>query len=78
MAVSRSPNGGVVRRSLAGCWDMAHFPAALLSHEIVKELERLNSARLGKEALSRLTPRQRTRAVKAALEAHHAGITRCC
>ncbi len=76
--VSRSSNRGVVRRSLGSLRDMLHFPAPKLSHEIVKELKRLNSARLGKETLSRLTPRQRARAVKAALEAHHGGITRCC
>jgi hypothetical protein len=78
MAASRSSNSGAVRRSLARWWDMSHAPAVKLSHQIVKELERLNSARLGKKALSQLTPRERARAVKAALEAHHGGITRCC
>jgi hypothetical protein len=78
MAVSRSSNGGVVRRSLARWRDIVHFSVLKLSYQIVKELERLNSARLGKATLSRLPPRQRAHAVKAALEAHHARTTRCC
>ena len=78
MAVSRPSNGSSVPRLFARWWDMLHFPASKLSQQIIEELERLNSARLGKETLSQLTPRKRARAVKAALEAHHHGITRCC
>lgn len=42
------------------------------------EVIRLNTARLGWTSLSRLSRRERTRAVKAALTSHHQGPTRCC
>ena len=49
-----------------------------MSQEILNELRRLNSARIGSDELSRLAPRKRAQAVKAALEAHHRGTSRCC
>lgn len=49
-----------------------------MSHELVVELARLNAARVGSFELSRLAPRARVRAVKAALADHHGGISRCC
>lgn len=49
-----------------------------LFHEIEMELRHLNSARIGKSELSRLAPRDRARAVKAALAAHHRSSARCC
>lgn len=55
-----------------------NFLACRLCHEIVKEYQRLNSARLGRDALSRLASRDRVRAVKAALVEHHEGSARCC
>ena len=55
-----------------------HFLALRLSHELVKELRHLNSARMGGTELSRLAPRNRVRAVKASLVAHHEGSSRCC
>ena len=45
---------------------------------LVRELERLNSARLGRERLSQLSASARVRAVKDALAAHHQGSRRCC
>ena len=51
---------------------------ATLLHEILNELRRLNSARLGADELARLAPRDRARAVKTALAAHHQGTSRCC
>jgi hypothetical protein len=61
-------------RMLSGC---VHSVVEV-SQEMAIELRRLNSARLGEDELSRLAPRERARAVKAALDAHHAGISRCC
>ena len=55
-----------------------NFLASKLCHEIVTEYQRLNSARLGKDELSRLASRDRVRAVKAALVEHHKGSARCC
>jgi hypothetical protein len=52
--------------------------AGTLSHELLKELRRLNSGRIGSAQLSRLAPRDRVRAVKAALAAHHKATSRCC
>jgi hypothetical protein len=49
-----------------------------VSHEIMKELRRLNSARMGQNELSRLARGERARAVKDALAAHHQGVSRCC
>ena len=57
--------------------DMRHSLPRLV-RELLKELRRLNSARLGEGELSRLAPRDRARAVKTALAAHHKGTSRCC
>jgi hypothetical protein len=66
------------RRSFATLSRNLHFKMRRLSHELVKELARLNSARIGRSELARLAPRDRVRAVKGALAAHHQGISRCC
>ena len=66
------------RRALVMVSQRLHVLARTLSHEVRKELRRLNSARLGRDELSRLAPRERTRAVKAALATHHEGSSRCC
>ena len=47
-------------------------------HELMNEMRRLNRARLDSEELARLAPRDRVRAVKAALAAHHQKASRCC
>ncbi len=45
---------------------------------LMNELRRLNNARLGRNALAKLPRRERSKAVKAALEAHHQTPNRCC
>jgi hypothetical protein len=45
---------------------------------ITIELRRLNRARLGPGKLARMGPRERRRAVRAALVAHHRDRARCC
>jgi pilus assembly protein TadC len=73
------PKYGVeVLRSLASVSRSLLLAAQQLSHELIKELARLNSARIGNDELSRLAMRDRTHAVKAALAAHHGGSWRCC
>jgi hypothetical protein len=42
------------------------------------EIVRLNSGRLGHDALAVMTRRQRASAVKAALRRHHQHPSRCC
>ena len=75
----RSPqNSGSLQRSFATVSQRLCFLAQRLSHELIKELQRLNSARMGGDELSQLAPRDRVRAVKAALGAHHRGSGRCC
>jgi hypothetical protein len=66
------------RRSIAILWNRIHSLATQMSHELLNELGRLNSARVGEAELSRLAPRVRVRAVKAALVEHHKGASRCC
>ena len=78
MNISRPKNGNGMRRSLATLSQGLYLRARRLSHELVKELRRLNSARMGRNELSRLAPRDRTRAVKAALAVRHKGSSRCC
>ncbi len=75
---SRQKNGADIRRSLATLSQSLRFLAWRLSHELVKEFQRLNSARMGGNELLRLAPRDRVRAVKTALAAHHKGSSRCC
>jgi hypothetical protein len=76
--MSRPQIGADLRRSLVTLSQSLRFFARRLSHELVTELRRLNSARMGQNELSRLAPRDRVRAVKAALAAHHQGSSRCC
>ena len=45
---------------------------------IATELRRLNRARLDSTALASMTPRDRRKAVKAALATHHRKTSRCC
>lgn len=78
MNISRPNNGASLRRSFATLSQSLHLLARRLSHELVEELQRLNSARMGEDELSRLAPRDRVRAVKAALNTHHEGSARCC
>ena len=59
-------------------WARGMRLADRMSHEFATELSRLNSARMGKDELLRLAPRDRVRAVKAALMRHHRGAARCC
>lgn len=77
MKVSRRKNGAL-RREFAALYEAIQLFATQLSHEVVNELQRLNSARMGKSELSRLSSRQAAQAVKAALNAHHRGRPRCC
>jgi hypothetical protein len=42
------------------------------------ELRRLNRARMDSAALASMHPRERRKAVKAALAAHHSNRSRCC
>ena len=51
---------------------------AQLTGAIAIELRRLNSARLDSSTLSRMHPRDRPKAVKAALADHHSNRPRCC
>lgn len=52
--------------------------AGIIWETFARELMRLNSGLIGEERLSRLPPRDRVRAVKAALARRHNGVTRCC
>jgi len=45
---------------------------------IAIELLRLNRARMDSAALAQMQPRERRKAVKAALAAHHRNSSRCC
>ncbi|MFZ0680420.1 MAG: hypothetical protein WAN07_22195 [Candidatus Binatus sp.] len=45
---------------------------------IAIELRRLNRARIDSAALVSMQPRERRKAVKAALAAHHRNRSRCC
>jgi len=45
---------------------------------IASELRRLNRARLDSATLARMGPRERRKAVKAALATHHRNSSRCC
>jgi hypothetical protein len=45
---------------------------------IAIEFRRLNRARIDSAALASMQPRERRKAVKAALAAHHRNSTRCC
>jgi hypothetical protein len=78
MNPARPKNGVEMRRSFASMSQSFQLAAQRLSHELLKELARLNSARIGKNELARLAARDRVRAVKAALAAHHNGSSRCC
>ena len=49
-----------------------------LWRSIVRELRRLNSARIDRKDWSRLSHREKTMAVKAALKEHHQTTDRCC
>jgi hypothetical protein len=51
---------------------------AQLTSAIAIELKRLNSARIDSSTLSRMQPRDRRQAVKAALAKHHSNNPRCC
>jgi hypothetical protein len=74
----RPTNGADLRRSLV-TWSRTLQSIALrLSHELVTELRRLNSARIGERELSHLAPSERVRAVKSALATHHDRSSRCC
>jgi hypothetical protein len=52
---------------------LAHVTGA-----IAIELGRLNRARMDSAALAKMPPRERRKAVKAALAAHHRNSSRCC
>jgi len=78
MDASRTRNGADMRHSFAALSRRLCSAAMTLSHQLVNELERLNSARMGKHALSRLDSRDRVRAVKDALASHHEKTPRCC
>jgi hypothetical protein len=51
---------------------------AHLAGAIAIELRRLNRARIDSAALASMQPRERRKAVKAALAAHHRNSSRCC
>jgi hypothetical protein len=70
--------GARLRHSMVSLSQSLHRAAWTLSHQLVGELQRLNSARIGRSELLRLEPRARARAVKAALARHHEERPRCC
>ncbi|MGC2493493.1 hypothetical protein [Candidatus Binatus sp.] len=51
---------------------------ANLTGAITIEVRRLNRARIDSAALASMQPRDRRKAVKAALAAHHRNSSRCC
>jgi hypothetical protein len=51
---------------------------AQIAGAIATGLRRLNRARLDSTALASMTPRDRRKAVKAALATHHRNNSRCC
>lgn len=70
--------GAHLRHSIVSVSQSLHRASRTLSHQLLKELQRLNSARMGSGELSLLAPSERVRAVKAALMRHHEGKPRCC
>ena len=78
MKIPRLKNATYARQTLDLLSRHLPLSARTLFHEIEKELRRLNSARMGEAELSRLEPRDRARAVKSALAAHHRNSARCC
>jgi hypothetical protein len=67
-----------LRHSIDSVAQTLHHASRTFSHQLVNELQRLNSARMGGGELSLLTPRDRVRAVKTALVQHHERKPRCC
>jgi hypothetical protein len=63
----------IVSRVRLAISTLPHVAAA-----IVIELRRLNRARMDSAALASMQPRERRKAVKAALAAHHRNSSRCC
>ena len=59
-------------------WSLYARTVLQVSRELLVELRRLNSARLGDAHLSRLSRSEQVRMVKTALSKHHSGSTRCC
>lgn len=78
MEVRRPENSTQLGHCFATLSQRLYDVALRLWHEVVNELRRLNSARMGRNELSRLAPGDRARAVKTALAAHHKGNSRCC
>ncbi len=78
MEMSQRKIGAQLRHRIVSLSQSVHRASRALSHQLVRELQHLNSARMGKNELSRLEPRARVRAVKAALVKHHEGRPRCC
>jgi hypothetical protein len=71
MANSRDSGiAAYVRRAIS---TLAH-----VARVIAIELRRLNRARMDSAALASMPPRERRKAVKAALAAHHRNNSRCC
>jgi hypothetical protein len=70
--------GAQLRHSIVSLSQSLHHASRTLSRQLVGELRRLNSARMGRSELLRLEPSARARAVKAALVEHHEGRPRCC
>jgi hypothetical protein len=67
-----------LRLSIADMSRHLHLLMRRMWQELVAEFARLNSARLGNRRLLQLARRDRIRAVKADLAAHHRGNARCC
>ncbi len=78
MKLRHPENGAGLGRFIAAWSRSLHHTSRTLSHQLLKELQRLNSARMGSGELSLLAPSERVRAVKAALMRHHEGKPRCC
>ena len=78
MRKSSRRKNGTLRRQCAALYEGIQVFTAQLFHDIVNELQLLNSARMGKSELSRLSSRQAAQAVKAVLCAHHRDRPRCC
>jgi hypothetical protein len=64
------------RMSLLLCGAAVYARGAIV--QLSRELAHLDTARIGREELARLPRKQRVRAVKQALAAHHRHTTRCC
>ena len=71
--IATSPTSRIAHRTRREISTLAQLTAA-----IAIELRRLNSARIDSSKLAIMHPRERRKAVKAALTKHHSNNPRCC